>query len=192
MGHTTSEFDKEKLGERLGKLSGGVAVIKVGAATEVEQKEKQHRIEDAIEATKAALEEGIVAGGGVALIRALSAIDDVKFDGDERTGADIVKKALEEPLKQIAENSGVDGAVVVAEVKKLKGTMGYNALTDQYEDMMKAGIVDPTKVTRSALQNAASVSALFLTIETVVAELPKEEKETGSGAGMPGMGGMDY
>ncbi|KKQ52625.1 MAG: 60 kDa chaperonin [Parcubacteria group bacterium GW2011_GWD2_38_12] len=192
MGHTTSEFDKEKLGERLGKLSGGVAVIKVGAATEVEQKEKQHRIEDAIEATKAALEEGIVAGGGGALIRALSAIDDVKFDGDERTGADIVKKALEEPLKQIAENSGVDGAVVVAEVKKLKGTMGYNALTDQYEDMMKAGIVDPTKVTRSALQNAASVSALFLTIETVVAELPKEEKETGSGAGMPGMGGMDY
>lgn len=189
MEHTTSDFDKDKLKERLGKLSGGVAVIKVGAATEVEQKEKQHRIEDAIEATKAAIEEGIVPGGGVALIRALAAVDASEFDGDERTGAEIVKKALEEPLKQIAENAGTDGAVVVSEVKKLKGSMGYNAATDKYEDLMKAGIVDPTKVTRFALQNASSVAALFLTIETVVAELPKEEK---SGAGTPpmGMGGM--
>lgn len=189
MEHTTSEFDKDKLKERLGKLSGGVAVIKVGAATEVEQKEKQHRIEDAIEATKAALEEGIVPGGGVALIRALSAIDNGEFDGDERTGAEIVKKALEEPLKQIAENAGADGSVVVAEVKKLKGSVGYNAADGKYEDLMKAGIVDPTKVARFALQNASSVAALFLTIETVVAELPKEEK---SGAGTPpmGMGGM--
>lgn len=189
MEHTTSEFDKDKLKERLGKLSGGVAVIKVGAATEVEQKEKQHRIEDAIEATKAALEEGIVPGGGVALIRALSAIDNGKFEGDERTGAEIVKKALEEPLKQIAENAGVEGSVVVSEVKKLKGSVGYNAADGKYEDLMKAGIVDPTKVTRFALQNASSVAALFLTIETVVAELPKEEK---GGAGTPpmGMGGM--
>lgn len=189
MEHTTSDFDKDKLKERLGKLSGGVAVIKVGAATEVEQKEKQHRIEDAIEATKAALEEGIVPGGGVALIRALSVIDNGKFEGDERTGAEIVKKALEEPLKQIAENAGTDGSVVVAEVKKLKGSFGYNASSGEYEDLMKAGIVDPTKVTRFALQNASSVAALFLTIETVVAELPKEEK---GGAGTPpmGMGGM--
>lgn len=189
--NTSSQFDKEKLHERLGKLSGGVAVIKVGAATEVEQKEKQHRIEDAVAATKAALEEGIVAGGGVAFIRALDSIDDSKFDGDERTGATIVRKALEEPLRQIAENAGVDGAVIVSEVKKLKGPNGYNAVTEKYEDLMKAGVVDPTKVTRSALQNASSVAALFLTIETVVVELPKEEK-SGGAPGMPGMGGMDY
>lgn len=188
---TSSQFDKEKLQERLGKLSGGVAVIKVGAATEVEQKEKQHRIEDAVSATKAALEEGIVPGGGVAFIRALESLDVNQFDGDERTGADIIKKALEEPLKQIAANAGVEGAVIVSEVKKLKGSQGYNALTNKYEDLMKAGVVDPTKVARSALQNASSVAALFLTIETVVAELPKEEK-TGSTPGMPGMGGMDY
>lgn len=188
---TSSQFDKEKLQERLGKLSGGVAVIKVGAATEVEQKEKQHRIEDAVSATKAALEEGIVPGGGVAFIRALESLDINQFDGDERTGADIIKKALEEPLKQIAANAGVEGAVIVSEVKKLKGSQGYNALTNKYEDLMKAGVVDPTKVARSALQNASSVAALFLTIETVVAELPKEEK-TGNTPGMPGMGGMDY
>lgn len=188
---TSSQFDKEKLQERLGKLSGGVAVIKVGAATEVEQKEKQHRIEDAVSATKAALEEGIVPGGGVAFIRALESLDVNQFDGDERTGADIIKKALEEPLKQIAANAGVEGAVIVSEVKKLKGSQGYNALTNKYEDLMKAGVVDPTKVARSALQNASSVAALFLTIETVVAELPKEEK-TGGTPGMPGMGGMDY
>lgn len=188
---TSSQFDKEKLQERLGKLSGGVAVIKVGAATEVEQKEKQHRIEDAVSATKAALEEGIVPGGGVAFIRALESLDINQFDGDERTGADIIKKALEEPLKQIAANAGVEGAVIVSEVKKLKGSQGYNALTNKYEDLMKAGVVDPTKVARSALQNASSVAALFLTIETVVAELPKEEK-TGGTPGMPGMGGMDY
>lgn len=190
--NTTSQFDKEKLHERLGKLSGGVAVIKVGAATEVEQKEKQHRIEDAVSATKAALEEGIVAGGGVAFIRALDSIDDSKFEGDERTGAVIVRKALEEPLRQIAENAGVDGAVIVSEVKKLRGANGYNAVTEKYEDLMKAGVVDPTKVTRSALQNASSVAALFLTIETVVVELPKEEKETGGGAPGMGMGGMGY
>lgn len=190
--NTTSDFDKEKLRERLGKLSGGVAVIKVGAATEVEQKEKQHRIEDAIEATKAALEEGIVPGGGVALIRALPTVERGRFIDDEIIGADIIKKALEEPLKQIAQNAGVDGAVVVAEVQKLKGAVGYNALANKYEDLMKAGIVDPTKVARSALQNASSVSALFLTIEAVVGELPKEEKEGGQSAPGMGMGGMGY
>lgn len=188
--NTASDFDKEKLRERFGKLSGGVAVIKVGAATEVEQKEKQHRIEDAKEATKAALEEGIVPGGGVALIRALSAVAHSKFTDDEEIGANIIKRALEEPLRQIAQNAGVDGAVVVAEVQKLKGAIGYNALTDKYEDLMKAGIVDPTKVVRSALQNASSVSALFLTIEAVVGELPKEKEDNTGGAGMPQMGGM--
>lgn len=188
MEQTDSDFDKEKLKERLAKLSGGVAVIKVGAATEVEQKEKQHRIEDAIAATRAAVEEGIIPGGGVALIRALEALDGVKAEGDEKLGMDILKRALEEPLRQIAENAGEDGSVVVAEVKKLKEGFGFNAMTGKYEDLVKAGIVDPTKVTRSALQNAASVAAVFITTEAVVADLPEKKEEKGDASRMGGMG----
>ncbi|MCR4323043.1 MAG: chaperonin GroEL [Candidatus Azambacteria bacterium] len=189
MEQTDSDFDKEKLKERLAKLSGGVAVIKVGAATEVEQKEKQHRIEDAISATRAAVEEGIIPGGGVALIRALDALKDVKAEGDEKVGVDILRRALEEPIRQIAENAGEDGSVVVSEVKKLKDAHGFNAMTGVYEDMVKAGIVDPTKVTRSALQNAASIAALFLTTEAVVSEIPEKKEEKGEA---PHMGGMGY
>lgn len=188
---TDSEFDREKLQERLAKLAGGVAVIRVGAATEVEQKEKQHRIEDAIAATKAAIEEGIVPGGGVALMRAIEALEKVNINGEEKIGVEIMKRALEEPLRQIAKNAGMDGSVVVSEVRKMKGANGFNALTGIYEDMTKAGIVDPTKVTRSALQNAASIAGLFLTTEAVVSEIPEEKKERAAG-GMSGMGGMDY
>ena len=188
---TDSEFDREKLQERLAKLSGGVAVVKVGAATEVEQKEKQYRIEDAISATKAAVEEGIVPGGGVALIRAIDALDRVKADGEERIGVNILRRALEEPLRQIAQNAGVDGSVAASEVKKAKGAQGFNALTGIYEDLVKAGVIDPTKVVRSALQNAASVAAMFLTTEAVVSDVPEEKKES-AGGGMPGMGGMGY
>lgn len=191
MEQTDSEFDREKLQERLAKLSGGVAVVKVGAATEVEQKEKQYRIEDAIAATKAAVEEGIVPGGGVALIRAIEALDKVKADGEERIGVNILRRALEEPLRQIAQNAGVDGSVAAAEVKKAKGAQGFNALTGIYEDLVKAGVIDPTKVVRSALQNAASVAAMFLTTEAVVSDVPEEKKERGGG-GMSGMGGMEY
>src|SRR3990167_3347212 len=188
---TESEFDREKLQERLAKLSGGIGVIKVGAATEVEMKEKKHRIEDAVAATKAAIEEGIVPGGGVALLRALPALDAVKVEGKEAVGIRILKKAVEEPIKVIAENAGKDGSVVAEEVKKLSGAMGYNAATDTYEDMLKSGIVDPAKVTRSALQNAASIAAMFLTTEAVITDLPKKEEPTpghGHGGGM----GMDY
>jgi len=185
------EFDKEKLQERLAKMSGGVAVLKVGAATETEIKEKKHRIEDALAATRAAIEEGVVVGGGVALIRALQALEDLKFKEEEAVGFNILKRALEEPLRQIALNAGKDGSVVVEEVKKHQGSFGYNAKTNQYEDLLKSGIIDPTKVTRSALQNAASIAALLLTTEAVVAELP-EKKETmppapAMGGGMPGM-----
>jgi chaperonin GroEL len=189
-----SDFDKEKLHERLAKLSGGVAVIKVGAATETEQREKQHRTEDALNATRAAIEEGIVPGGGVALVRAISSLDKVKpANADEETGVNILRKALEEPLKQIAYNAGQEGAVILAEVKKRKQREGYNADKNKYEDLMEAGIIDPTKVTRSALQNAASIAAMFLTTEAVVTDLPEEKGgNTGmpGGAGMPGMGGM--
>lgn len=188
MEQTDSDFDKDKLKERLAKLSGGVAVIKVGAATEVEQKEKQHRIEDAISATRAAVEEGIIPGGGVALIRAMDALKDVKAEGDERVGVDILRRALEEPIRQIAENAGEDGSVVVSEVKKLKDANGFNAMTGVYEDMVKAGIVDPTKVTRSALQNAASIAALFLTTEAVVSEIPEKKEKHDAGHDMGGMG----
>jgi chaperonin GroEL len=175
---TESDFDKEKLQERLAKLSGGVAVIKVGAATETEQKEKQHRIEDALSATRAAVEEGIVPGGGVALIRALPALDDVKVKSeDEKTGINILKKSLEEPLWQIAKNAGKEGSVIVSEVKKRKQNEGYNAEFDRYEDLVKNGIVDPTKVTRSALQNAASIAAMFLTTEAVVTDIPEKKPE---------------
>ena len=190
-----SEFDKEKLQERLAKLSGGVAVIKVGAATEVEMKAKKDKIEDALNATKAAVEEGIVAGGGVALVRALGALDEVKVKDDEKIGVAILKRALEEPLRQIAQNAGQDGAVVAAEVKKGSGGFGYNAESDKYEDLIKAGIIDPTKVVRSALQNAVSAASMLLTTEAVVTDLP-ENKNTCMPGGAPGMpggmgGGMD-
>ncbi|MSR85151.1 chaperonin GroEL [Candidatus Uhrbacteria bacterium] len=184
---TESQFDREKLQERLAKLAGGVGVIKVGAATEVEMKEKKHRIEDAIAATKAAIEEGIVPGGGVALLRALNALNGLSLEGDELVGMRIVRKAVEEPLKIIANNSGKDGSVVVEEVKKLTGNMGYNAEADRYEDMVKAGIIDPTKVTRFALQNATSVAALFLTTECLITEKPKKEDASHDHGG--GMGG---
>jgi len=182
-----SEFDREKLQERLAKLAGGVAVIKVGAATETEMKEKKHRIEDAVAATKAAIEEGIVAGGGVALVRALSALDNLQVDDEELVGVKILRRALEEPLRQIAENAGKDGAVVVQEVKRGSGNFGYNAATDAYEDLVVSGIIDPAKVTRSALQNAASIAGLILTTEAIVAELPKKES---AGPSMPDMSGM--
>jgi chaperonin GroEL len=186
---TDSDYDREKLQERLARLSGGVAVIKVGAATEVELKEKKHRIEDAVQSTKAAVEEGVVPGGGVALLNAQTTLDKVDLDGDEATGAAIVRKALEEPLKQIAHNAGLEGGVIVEKVRSLDTGWGLNAATGEYEDMFKAGIIDPTKVTRSALQNAASIAALFLTTEAVVAEKPEKEKAPA----MPGGGGdMDF
>jgi len=186
-----SDFDKEKLQERLAKLSGGVAVIKVGAATEVELKEKKHRIEDALSATKAAVEEGIVSGGGVVLINIIPKIDLNKFSGDKRTGAAIVTKALEEPLRQIASNAGMEGSVVVEKVKRLPQGEGLDALNEKYVNMIDAGIIDPAKVTRSALQNAASIAALMLTTEVVIAEKPEKEKGPmmPPGGGYPG-GGM--
>jgi len=183
-----SEFDKEKLQERLAKLAGGVAVIKVGAATEVEQKARQHKTENALSATRAAVEEGIVAGGGVALLRALKSLEELKTKDEEKIGIAILKRALEEPIRQIAQNAGKDGSVVAAEVLKGEGNFGYNAATDTYEDLMKAGIVDPTKVVRSALENAVSAASMFLTTEAVVTELPeeKEKKVPGMPQGMPG------
>ena len=188
---TDSEFDREKLQERLAKLAGGIGVIKVGAATEVEMKEKKHRIEDAVAATKAAVEEGIVPGGGVALLRTIAALDAVNAVGEEAIGIRILKKAIEEPIRAIAENAGKDGSVVAEEVKKRTGSEGYNALTDVYEDMLKAGIVDPAKVTRSALQNAASIAAMFLTTECVITDIPKKEEPMPHGGHGGGMG-MDY
>jgi chaperonin GroEL len=187
----TSDFDKEKLQERLAKLAGGVAVIQVGAATETELKEKKHRIEDALAATRAAVEEGIVSGGGVALIDVLDALNKVELSGDEATGVNIVKKALEEPVRQIASNAGDEGSVVVEKVKLNEKGVGYNALTGEYENMIAAGIVDPAKVTRSALQNAASIAAMVLTTESLVADIPEEKPEMPPmGGGMGGMGGM--
>ena len=173
-----SDFDKEKIQERLAKLAGGVAVIKVGAATEVEQKAKQHKTEDALSATKAAVEEGVVPGGGVALLRGVSALEELEVEGDEKTGVNILKRVLEEPIRQIAQNAGIDGAVVAQKVKEEKGGFGFNAETLNYENLMDSGIVDPTKVVRSALQNAASAAGMFLTTECVVAE-KKSEKENG-------------
>lgn len=184
-----SEFDKEKLQERLAKLSGGVAVIQVGAATETELKERKHRIEDALAATQAAVEEGIVAGGGSALIAAIAAVEKLSVDGDEQTGVNLVKKALEEPLRQIANNAGVEGSIVVEKVKAAEAGIGYNALTNVYENMVKAGITDPAKVARSAVQNAASIAAMVLTTDAVVAEVPKDDPAAAM-AGMGGMGGM--
>ena len=186
---TTSDFDKEKLQERLAKLAGGVAVIKVGAATEVELKDKKLRIEDALNATRAAVAEGIVAGGGVALLQVQAALNKIQATGDEKTGVEIVKRAIEEPVRQIAFNAGLEGAVIVDTIKRSESGIGFNALTEEYVDMIAAGIVDPAKVTRSALQNAASIAAMILTTETLVADKPAKEGAAPMGGGMP-MGGM--
>jgi chaperonin GroEL len=187
---TTSDYDREKLQERLAKLAGGVAVINVGAATETEMKEKKARVEDALHATRAAVEEGIVAGGGTALIRGQKALESLKLEGDQKIGAAIIFRAIEQPLRTLADNAGVEGSIVVQEVKKRKGNEGYNVATGVYEDLVKAGVVDPTKVTRSALQNAASISGLLLTTEAIVTEIPEKEAPAGGGGGHPGMGGM--
>jgi chaperonin GroEL len=188
---TTSDYDQEKLQERLAKLAGGVAVINVGAATETEMKEKKARVEDALHATRAAVEEGIVPGGGVALLRAQKALDNIKgLEGDEKVGVAIVRRAVEEPTRQLADNAGREGALVVEEIKKRKGNEGYDVANDEYTDLVKAGIVDPTKVTRSALQNAASIAGLLLTTEALVTEIPEKEKTPPMPPG--GMGGMDY
>jgi len=182
-----SDFDKEKIQERLAKLSGGVAVIKVGAATEVEQKSRQHKTEDALAATKAAVEEGIVPGGGVALLRASLKLDEVEVHGDEKTGINILKRVLEEPIRQIAQNAGIDGAVVAQKVKENDEGFGFNAETLKYENLMESGIVDPVKVVRSSLQNAASAAGMFLTTECVVAEKPEENKNPAMAGQMPQM-----
>jgi chaperonin GroEL len=188
---TTSDYDKEKLQERLAKLAGGVAVINVGAATETEMKEKKARVEDALHATRAAVEEGIVAGGGVALIRAQKALEGMRgLNEDEKVGVQIVRRAVEEPLRQLADNAGTEGALIVEEVRKRKGNEGYDVAKGEYVDLVKAGIVDPTKVTRSALQNAASIAGLLLTTEALVTEVPEKEKAPPMPPG--GMGGMDY
>jgi chaperonin GroEL len=188
---TTSDYDREKLQERLAKLAGGVAVINVGAATETEMKEKKARVEDALHATRAAVEEGIVAGGGVAFIRAQKAIENMRgLDADEKVGVQIVRRAIEEPMRQLANNAGAEGALIVEEVKKRKGNEGYDVAKGEYVDLVKAGIVDPTKVTRSALQNAASIAGLLLTTEALVTEIPEKEKAPAMPPG--GMGGMDY
>jgi chaperonin GroEL len=189
---TTSDYDREKLQERLAKLVGGVAVIKVGAATETEMKEKKARVEDALHATRAAVEEGIVPGGGVAFLRAQRVLDEIDASEEQRAGVNIVRRAIEEPLRMISQNAGVEGSIVVDKVKQGKGAFGFNAATEEYEDLLKAGVIDPTKVCRTALQNAASVAALLLTTEAMVAEKPDEKKEGhGPAGGMPGgMGGM--
>lgn len=190
---TTSDYDKEKLKERLAKLAGGVAVIHVGAPSEVEMKEKKARVEDALNATRAAVEEGIIPGGGTALVRASEAIDPSKFDENERPGATIIKRACEEPLRQIAFNAGLDGAIILDKVRNGKAGFGFNAYSEEYEDLIKAGVIDPVKVVRSALENAASVSSLMLTTEAMIADAPKKDAPPmpGGGGGMGGMGGMD-
>ncbi len=187
---TTSDFDREKLQERLAKLSGGVAVIEIGAATEVEMKDKKYRIEDALNATRAAVEEGIVAGGGTTFLDILPALDKLEVEGDEKVGVNIVKRAIEEPVRQIAQNAGLEGSVVVENVKKAGTGIGFNALKNEYVDMLKAGIVDPAKVTRSALQNAASIASMVLTTETLVADKPEKEVPAPAAPGMGGMPGM--
>ena len=187
---TTSDYDREKLQERLAKLVGGVAVIKVGAATETEMKEKKARVEDAMHATKAAVEEGIVAGGGVALLRTLKSLDAIKADGDQAIGVNIIKRALEEPLRWIAMNAGQEGSIVVQTVKGKKDNEGFNAQNEKYEDLIKAGVIDPTKVVRTALQNAGSIASLLLTTEALIAEIPEDKKEAAMPPGGGGMGGM--
>jgi chaperonin GroEL len=192
---TTSDYDREKLQERLAKLVGGVAVIKVGAATETEMKEKKARVEDAMHATKAAVEEGIVPGGGVALLRGGKALEKLKLEGDQKVGMEIIRRAIEEPMRHIATNAGAEGSIVVANVKAAKNAdEGFNASTEVYEDLVKAGVIDPAKVVRNALQNAASIASLLLTTEALVSEIPEEKKNEGGGGGHshggPGMGGM--
>jgi len=179
---TESEFDKEKLQERLAKLAGGVAVIKVGAATEIEQKARQKKTENALNATRAAIEEGILPGGGVALLRSIPILEKIKLEGDEKTGLNILKKALEKPIRQIAQNAGLDGAVVVEKVREKEGSFGFNAQTLNFEDLALAGVIDPTKVVRATLENAASAASMLLTTEAVVAELPEKEEKKGSPA----------
>jgi chaperonin GroEL len=188
---STSDYDREKLQERLAKLSGGIGVIKVGAATETEMKEKKLRIEDAIEATKAALEEGIVAGGGVALVDSISALDSIELEDEERIGVKIIRRALEEPMRQIAANAGKDGGVIIEQARREKAGIGYNAADDSFVNMTEAGIIDPLKVTRSALQNAASIAGLILTTEAAVTELPKKDTPAMPAGGMGDMG-MGY
>jgi chaperonin GroEL len=189
---TTSDYDREKLQERLAKLAGGVAVIKVGAATEVELKEKKHRIEDALSTTRAAVEEGIVAGGGTTLLQAIPALDALKLSGDEQVGVDIVRRALEAPARQIADNAGARGEVVVEEIRKAKKGFGFDALRGEYGDMFAKGIVDAAKVTRSALQNAASIAAMVLTTETLVTDIPEKKESVGAGHNHGGGGDMDF
>jgi chaperonin GroEL len=190
--NTDSDWDREKLQERLAKLAGGVAVIKVGAATEVELKEKKHRIEDALSTTRAAVEEGLVAGGGTTLLQAIPALDKISLNGDEQVGVDIVRKALEAPARQIADNAGASGEVVVNAVRAMKTGEGYDALAGEYGDMFTKGIVDAAKVTRSALQNAASIAAMVLTTETLITDLPEKEKAGAGGGHDHGGGGMDF
>jgi chaperonin GroEL len=190
---TTSDYDREKLQERLAKLAGGVAVIKVGAATETEMKEKKARVEDALHATRAAVEEGIVPGGGVTLLRASAVLEHVKVEGDEKIGVDIVRRACEEPLRQIVGNGGWEGAIVIEKIRGHKDpNHGFNAQTGQYEDLVKAGVIDPTKVTRSALQNAASISALMLTTEAMICEIPEKKNSAPMPGGHDHGGGMDF
>ncbi|MBR2983031.1 MAG: chaperonin GroEL, partial [Kiritimatiellae bacterium] len=188
---TTSDYDREKLQERLAKLSGGVAIIKVGAATEAAMKEKKDRVDDALHATRAAVEEGIVPGGGVAYLRCQKAIDALKLEGDEAVGASIISRAIEAPLRKLVNNAGQEAALVIANVKKATGTNGYNVRTGEYADLMKCGVVDPAKVTRSALQNAASIAGLLLTTDCMVTDIPeKKECNCGGHGGQPGMDGM--
>ncbi|MEX0953128.1 MAG: TCP-1/cpn60 chaperonin family protein, partial [Nitriliruptoraceae bacterium] len=189
---TDSDWDREKLQERLAKLSGGVAVVKVGAATETELKEVKHRIEDALSATRAAVEEGIVAGGGTALLQAEAGLGKLKLDGDVATGARIIRRALSSPLYWIASNAGLEGSVVVERVRGMDAGHGLNALTGEYEDLLKAGVIDPAKVTRSALQNAASIAGLLLTTEVLIADKPEPEPAEAAGGHDHGMGGMDF
>jgi chaperonin GroEL len=187
---TTSDYDREKLQERLAKLVGGVAVIKVGAATETEMKEKKARVEDAMHATKAAVEEGIVPGGGVALLRGGKALEKVKLEGDQAVGLQIIKRAIEEPMRWIAMNAGQEGSIVVSKVREMKQDEGFNAATETYEDLVKSGVIDPAKVVRNALQNASSIASLLLTTEALVSEIPEEKKEAPAMPGGGGMGGM--
>jgi chaperonin GroEL len=190
---TSSDYDKEKLQERLAKLSGGVAVLNIGAATEVEMKEKKDRVDDALHATRAAVEEGIVPGGGTAFIRAIASLDSFRSSNeDEKLGVQIVRRALESPIRTIVENAGLEGSVIVNKIKDGKGDFGFNARTEEFENLLKAGVIDPTKVTRVALENAASIAGMLLTTECVIADKPKPEAHPAMPAGAPGMGGMDY
>jgi chaperonin GroEL len=189
---TTSDYDREKLQERLAKLAGGVAVINVGAATETEMKEKKARVEDALHATRAAVEEGIVPGGGVALIRAQKALDALKLEGDEKIGAEIVRRAIEQPLRTLADNAGLEGALIVSECKRRKGNEGLNIATGEWVDLVKAGVVDPTKVTRSALQHAASISGLLLTTECIITEVQEKKAPAAAGGHDHGHGGGEF